>query len=78
MSLINGRLVRLHGLIPAEIMLSFVLEWRLRHKGDTSEVMQGFIEEVMQGNVNEIEKGPERFIIQRLVDKKDKQKIFFF
>ena len=61
--LMNGQLVRLHGFIPAEIMLV-----------GTSEVAQGVIEEATQGDVNEMEEGPEGFIIERLVDRRDERR----
>lgn len=68
MPLINGRLVRLYGFTPADIMLGFEPEWKVM-----PEAAQGFIEEAVQGDVNEMEEGPEGLRIERLMDKRDER-----
>ena len=63
--LINGQLVRLHGLNPAEIMLEFAPK-RKTIGGHTPELLR----EVIQGEVEELEESPEGLLIGRMMDQK--------
>ena len=72
MLLINSRLVRLHGFIPAEIMLGFVPQWKVTH-GDAQGIAQGAMREAAQEEVEEIEEGPEGLKIERMIDERKEQ-----
>ena len=67
---VNGRLVRLHGFTPAEIMLGFVPKWRVVY-GNTPEVVPGPIAEALQRDIDELKEG---LRIERLVDRRDEQR----
>ncbi|MCJ1348199.1 hypothetical protein MMC31_006430, partial [Peltigera leucophlebia] len=73
MSLINGRLVRLHGFTPAKIMLGYVSEWKLT-QGEVQEVMpgntHGAMQEAIQEKMEEIEIRPEGLSIEKMIDGK--------
>lgn len=46
---INGRLIRLHGFTPAEILLEFMPEWKItRTYRDLLEAVPGVMEEALQ------------------------------
>ena len=74
--LINGRLVRLHGFTPAEIMLGFVPEWKVT-RGNAQEIMpditHGTMREATPGEVEEIEEGPEELRIEEMIDRREEQ-----
>lgn len=73
---IDGRLVRLHGFTPAEIILGFVPEWKVTHavaQEVTPEGAHGLIEEAIQRDGDEMEEGPERLRIEKLVERRDEQ-----
>lgn len=72
---VNGRLVRLHGFTPAEIILGFVPEWRITNTHrDTPGVPLGFIEEALQEDIDEMEEGPEGLRIERLLDRRNERR----
>lgn len=67
--LINGRLVRLHGFTPSEIMLGYIPERKVTGR----EIP---IQEATSGAVEELEKGVEGLIIERIVDRREEQRTF--
>ena len=75
---VNGRLVRLHGFTPAEIMLGFVPDWKVT-RGNAQEVMpditHGTMREATPGEVEEIEAGPKGLRIERMIDRREEQRI---
>lgn len=67
---VNGRLFRLHGFTPSEIMLGYAPEWKVTH-GKAQKVMpgntHGVMQEVTRGEVEEMEEGPEGLNIERMI-----------
>lgn len=75
---INGRLVYLHSFIPPEIILGFLLEWKVTYldiQGVKPEITHGFIKEVVQEDENEMKEELEKLRIKRLVNRRNKQQI---
>lgn len=71
----NGRLVRLHGFTPAEIVLVFVPECEVT-RGNAQEIMpdstHGTMREATPGEVEEIE-GSEELRIEKMIDRREEQ-----
>ncbi len=66
---INGRLVRLHGFTPSEIMLGYVPEWKVTGSETP-------IREVTSEEIEELEKGADGLIIERMVERREEQRTF--
>ena len=67
--LINGRLVRLHGFTPSEIMLGYVPEWKVTGSETP-------IREVTLREIEELEEGADGLIIEKIVDRREEQRTF--
>ena len=76
--LINGRLVRLHDFTPSEIMLGYVPEWKVISR-EMQEFIPGItpetIREATLGEVEELEEGPDGLKIERMIDRREEQRI---
>ena len=75
--LVNGRLVRLHGFTPAEIMLGFVPKWKVTHRNAQQvapDIMYETTQETTPEEIYEIEKGPEGLKIERMIDRRGEQR----
>lgn len=78
---INGRLVRLHGFSPAEIMLRFVLKWKVM-QGHAQEarpdITHGAMREAKQGKVEDMEERPEGLSVEKMIDEKGRNNELWF
>ena len=76
---VNGRLVRLHGFTPAEIMLRFVPEWKILHKSGHEVILDITNEttrEATSRKVSKMEERPEGLRIERMIDRKKEPRTF--
>ena len=74
---VNGRLVRLHGFIPAEIMLGFIPKWKVTHRNVQQvapDIMHETTRETTLGEIYEIEEGPKRLKIEKMIDRRGEQR----
>ncbi len=76
---VNGRLVRFHGFTPAEIMLGFVPEWKIKQRSAHKvipDIMNETTREAAPGEIYEIEEGPEELKIERMIDRREERRTF--